>query len=180
MFTSRFNTFVDRNGNGYLDSGDRYYYYKPAADVLMGLSSKLQYKQWDLGFSMRASLGNYLFNSAASGSSNVGAGSVYTNGNLSNQRVTAVERGFTNVSQQQYASDYFVENASFLKMDNITLGYSFDKLFGAPINGRVYATVQNVFTITKYTGIDPEVADGVDGDIYPRPFTTILGVSLNF
>ena len=174
------NTFVDRNGNGYLDSGDRYYYYKPAADVLMGLSSKLQYKQWDLGFSMRASLGNYLFNSAASGSSNVGAGSVYTNGNLSNQRVTAVERGFTNVSQQQYASDYFVENASFLKMDNITLGYSFDKLFGAPINGRVYATVQNVFTITKYTGIDPEVADGVDGDIYPRPFTTILGVSLNF
>ena len=174
------NTFVDRNGNGYLDSGDRYYYYKPAADVLMGLSSKLQYKQWDLGFSMRASLGNYLFNSAASGSSNVGAGSVYTNGNLSNQRVTSVERGFTNVSQQQYASDYFVENASFLKMDNITLGYSFDKLFGASINGRVYATVQNVFTITKYTGIDPEVADGVDGDIYPRPFTTILGVSLNF
>ena len=174
------NTFVDRNGNGYLDSGDRYYYYKPAADVLMGLSSKLQYKQWDLGFSMRASLGNYLFNSAASGSSNVGAGSVYTNGNLSNQRVTSVERGFTNVSQQQYASDYFVENASFLKMDNITLGYSFDKLFGASINGRVYATVQNVFTITKYTGIDPEVASGVDGDIYPRPITTILGVSLNF
>ena len=174
------NTFVDRNGNGYLDGGDRYYYYKPAADVLMGLSSKLQYKQWDLGFSMRASLGNYVFNSTASGSSNVGAGSVYTNGNLSNLRVASVERGFTNVSQQQYASDYFVENASFLKMDNITLGYSFDKLFDTKIGGRVYATVQNVFTITKYSGIDPEVASGVDGDIYPRPITTILGVSLNF
>ena len=174
------NAFVDRNGNGYLDSGDRYYYYKPAADVLMGLSSKVQYKNWDLGFSMRASLGNYVFNSTASGSSNVGAGSVYTNSNLNNLRTVAVERGFTNVSQQQYASDYFVENASFLKLDNITLGYSFNKLFGTSINGRAYATVQNVMTITNYTGIDPEVASGVDGDIYPRPITTILGVSLNF
>ena len=174
------NTFVDRNGNGYLDGGDRYYYYKPAADVTMGFSSKLQYKDWDLGFSMRASLGNYMFNSTASGTSNVGSGSVYTNGNLSNLRTASVERGFTNVSQQQYASDYFVENASFLKMDNITLGYSFEKPFGIPVDGRVYATVQNVFTITNYTGIDPEVASGVDGDIYPRPITTILGVSLNF
>ena len=146
----------------------------------MGLSSKVQYKNWDLGFSMRASLGNYVFNSTASGSSNVGSGAVYTNGNLNNLRVEAVNRGFTNVSQQQYASDYFVENASFLKMDNITLGYSFDKLFGAPLSGRVYATVQNVFTITKYKGIDPEVASGVDGDVYPRPITTIVGVNLNF
>ena len=174
------NTFVDRNGNGYLDGNDRYYYYKPAPDVTMGLSSKLQYKNWDLGFSMRASLGNYVFNSTASGSSNVGSGSVYTNGNLSNLRVASVERGFTNVSQQQYASDYFVENASFLKMDNITLGYSFENILGAPLSGRLYATVQNVFTITNYTGIDPEVASGVDGDIYPRPITTIVGVSLNF
>ena len=173
------NAFVDRNGNGFLDGGDRYYYYKPAADVLMGLSSKLQWKQWDLGFSMRASLGNYVFNSAASGSSNVGVSSVYTNGNLNNLRISSVARGFNNVSQQQYASDYFVENASFLKMDNITLGYSFEKLLGA-LSGRVYATVQNVFTITNYTGIDPEVASGVDGDVYPRPITTIVGVSLNF
>ena len=174
------NTFVDRNGNGYLDSGDRYYYYKPAADVLMGLSSKLQWKDWDLGFSMRASLGNYVFNSTASGSCNVGAAAVYTNGNLSNLRQASVNRGFTNVSQQQYASDYFVENASFLKLDNITLGYSFENLFGAKLGGRVYATVQNVWTITNYTGIDPEVASGVDGDMYPRPFTTIVGLSLNF
>ena len=174
------NTFVDRNGNGYIDSGDRYYYYKPSADVLMGLSSKLQYKDWDFGFSLRASLGNYMFNSLASGSSNVGSAMVYTNGNLNNLRVASVERGFTDVSQMQYASDYFVENASFLKCDNITLGYSFDKLFGTAINGRVYATVQNVFTITNYSGLDPEISSGVDGDIYPRPLTTIVGVSLNF
>ena len=174
------NTFVDRNGNGYIDSGDRYYYYKPAADVLMGFSSKLQYKNWDFGFSLRASIGNYMFNSQASGSCNVGAAMVYTNGNLNNLRKASVDRGFTDVSQMQYASDYWVENASFLKCDNITLGYSFEKLFGAPLGGRVYATVQNVFTITKYSGLDPEIASGVDGDIYPRPITTILGVSLNF
>ena len=174
------NTFVDRNANGYIDSGDRYYYYKPAPDVTMGLSSKVQYKNWDLGFSMRTSLGNYMFNSQASGTSNVGSAIVYTNGNLNNLRKMSVDRGFTNVSQTQYASDYFVENASFLKMDNITLGYSFEKPFGAPIDGRIYATVQNVFTITNYTGIDPEVASGVDGDIYPRPFSTIIGLSLNF
>jgi len=174
------NTFVDRNGNGYLDSGDKYYYYKPAADVLMGLSSKVQYKNWDLGFSMRASLGNYVYNNVAAGGMNVGSGAVYSLGFLGNRQVEAVNRGFTNPTEQQYYSDYFVENASFLKMDNITLGYSFDKIFGAPIGGRVYATVQNVFTITKYKGLDPEVASGIGGDMYPRPITTIIGASLNF
>jgi len=76
-------------------------------------------------------------------------------------------------------SDYFIRNASFLKMDNITLGYSFDKLFGV-LNGRVYLTAQNVFTITKYDGLDPEVDGGYDGTLYPRPFTGIFGLSLNF
>jgi len=174
------NTFVDRNGNGYLDSGDKYYYYKPAADVLMGLSSKLSYKNWDLGFSMRASLGNYVYNNVAAGGMNVGSGSVYTLGFLGNRQTDAVSRGFTNPTEQQYYSDYFVENASFLKLDNITLGYSFEKLFGASLSGRVYATVQNVLTITNYTGIDPEVSSGIGGDMYPRPFTTIVGLSLNF
>ena len=174
------NTFVDRNGNGYLDSGDKYYYYKPAADVTMGFSSKLQYKNWDFGFSMRASLGNYVYNNVAAGGMNVGSGSVYTLGFLGNRQIEAVQRGFNNPTEQQYYSDYFVENASFLKMDNITLGYSFEKPFGIPVDGRVYATVQNVFTITNYTGIDPEVAGGIGGDMYPRPFTSILGVSLNF
>ena len=77
-------------------------------------------------------------------------------------------------------SDYWIENASFLKLDNITLGYSFPRLFGYDINGRIYATVQNVWTWTKYSGIDPEVNGGYDGDIYPRALTTILGLSLNF
>ena len=82
-----------------------------------------------------------------------------------------------NVSSQ---SDYFIQNASFLKCDNITLGYSFDKICNWDITGRVYFTAQNVFTITNYKGIDPEVSGGYDSAIYPRPFTGILGVSLNF
>ena len=77
-------------------------------------------------------------------------------------------------------TDYFVENASFLKCDNITLGYTFDKLFNTNINGRVYASASNVFTITKYKGLDPEVNGGIDGNIYPRPLTLLLGLSLNF
>ena len=77
-------------------------------------------------------------------------------------------------------SDYFIQNASFLKCDNITLGHSFDKLFGQKISGRAYLTAQNVFTITKYKGLDPEINGGYDGSIYPRPLVGIFGLSLNF
>ena len=178
------NTYVDRNGNGYIDSGDRYFYYKPAPDVTMGFGSKLMYKNWDFSFSMRASLGNYVYNDNFAGSCNVGTGSVYALGYLGNRPKDAVKLGFNNPLTQQFFTDYFVENASFLKMDNITLGYSFDGLFGGSkykgISGRIYATVQNVFTITNYSGIDPEVASGIDNSIYPRPFTTVIGLNLNF
>ena len=92
----------------------------------------------------------------------------------------ALRLNFQSPLTEQAYSDYFVQNASFLKLDNITLGYSFDKLFGAKISGRVYATVQNVLTITDYDGIDPEVAGGIDNNLYPRSITTILGLSLNF
>ena len=178
------NTFVDRNGNGVLDAGDRYHYYKPAADVTMGFGSKLTWKNWDFSFSGRVSLGNYVYNDNQAGAINVGNGAIYTLGYAGNRTPQAVELGFTSPITEQYFSDYFVQNASFLKLDNITLGYSFDGLFKGQsykgISGRVYATVQNVFTITKYDGIDPEVNDGIDNSIYPRPFTTVLGLSLNF
>ena len=91
-----------------------------------------------------------------------------------------VANNIQNLKDNTLLSDYFVQNASFMKCDNITLGYSFKKLFGAPIGGRVYATVQNVFTITKYKGLDPEVEKGLDNNIYPRPLTTLIGLSLNF
>ena len=178
------NTYVDRNGNGYIDSGDRYFYYKPTPDVTMGLGSKMIYKNWDFSFAMRASLGNYVYNDNLAGAINVGSGSIFSLGYLANRPKDAVALGLTNPLTEQFYSDAFVENASFLKMDNITLGYSFANLLKGKsyngISGRVYATVQNVFTITKYKGLDPEISNGIDRSLYPRPFTMVLGLNLNF
>jgi len=86
----------------------------------------------------------------------------------------------TDSSDAQAASDCWIQNASYFKLDNFTVGYSFQKVFGQNISGRVYATAQNIFTITKYDGLDPEIQGGIESSIYPRPFTTILGVNLNF
>lgn len=178
-----FNTFVDRNNDGVISDGDKYYYYKPDADVTMGLANKFIYKNWDLGFTMRASLGNYVYNNVLSGSMNVGKGSIYSLSYLSNKLLDGVALGFDSTGNESF-SDLFVQNASFLKMDNITLGYSFANLFHNGkyngVSGRVYGTVQNVFTVTNYKGLDPEVANGFDDSMYPRPFQIIFGVNLNF
>ena len=174
------NEFVDRNGDGTINGDDRYFYKKPTADVLIGLTSRLSYKSWDFSFSLRASLNNYVYNSVEAGGSDCNPTSVYSFGALNNRPLMGVANNIQNLKDNTLLSDYFVQNASFMKCDNITLGYSFKKLFGAPIGGRVYAAVQNVFTITKYKGLDPEVEKGLDNNIYPRPLTTLIGLSLNF
>ena len=99
---------------------------------------------------------------------------------MGNHLIDAMDRKWQTWELTANQSDYYVTNASFLKCDNITIGYSFNKLGNWNISGRAYATAQNVFTITKYKGIDPEVSGGYDGAIYPRPFTGIMGISLNF
>ena len=174
------NEFVDRNGDGTINGAARYFYKTPTADVLMGLTSRLSYKSWDFSFSLRASLNNYVYNSVEAGGSDCNPTSVYSFGALNNRPLMGVANNIQNLKDNTLLSDYFVQNASFMKCDNITLGYSFKKLFGAPIGGRVYAAVQNVFTITKYKGLDPEVEKGLDNNIYPRPLTTLIGLSLNF
>ena len=174
------NEFVDRNGDGTINGDDRYFYKKPTADVLMGLTSRLSYKSWDFSFSLRASLNNYVYNSVEAGGSDCNPTSIYSFGALNNRPLMGVANNIQSKNDNTLLSDYFVQNASFMKCDNITLGYSFKKLFGAPIDGRVYAAVQNVFTITKYKGLDPEVENGLDNNIYPRPLTTLIGLSLNF
>ena len=174
------NEFVDRNGDGTINGDDRYFYKKPTADVLMGLTSRLSYKSWDFSFSLRASLNNYVYNSVEAGGSDCNPTSVYSFGALNNRPLMGVANNIQSKNDNTLLSDYFVQNASFMKCDNITLGYSFKKLFGAPIGGRVYAAVQNVFTITKYKGLDPEVEKGLDNNIYPRPLTTLIGLSINF
>ncbi len=168
--------YVDRNGDGVITDNDLYRYKKPTADVLMGFNSKFTYKQWDLGFNGRVSLGNYNFNSTAANAA-LGVNELFGNNALSNKPISALKTGF---QSRQRLSDYYIQNASFLKIDNITLGYNVDKFIKSSWNARFYATVQNPIIITKYDGLDPEVNDGMDNNVYPRPITVLFGVNINF
>ena len=170
---------VDRNGDGTITTSDKYLYKSPNAPWAAGFTSKLMYKDWDFSFSLRASFDNYVFNDLEAGASNISSSQVLAqSGYLSNRPLNVLGKAWQ--TYDWVLSDYFVQNGSFLKCDNITLGYTFDQLFGAKIGGRVYATASNVFTITNYKGIDPEVAGGIDNSLYPRPFTALVGLSLNF
>lgn len=177
--------YVDRDGNGIIDDGDRYYYKSPAPDVIMGLTSKFLYKNWDLSFSLRASLGNYVYYYNLANTAQVSESGIYNHGAFVNTNPEALRLGFTGqTTTLNSISDYFIRNASYLKCSNITLGYSFPALLKYAgqdyFSGRVYFTVQNPFVITKYKGLDPEVANGVDKDPYPRPVSFQLGVNFNF
>ena len=180
------NCVVDRNGDGKINESDKYLYKSPAAPVTMGFSSRLEYKNWDFGFSLRASLGNYVYNNVEQGMSNMNTGEWFSNSlkYFSNRMKSTVERNWQTYEITSKLSDYYVKNASFLKCDNITLGYSFNNLFKSSgwhgLSGRAYATASNVFTITNYDGLDPEVGDGYDNNLYPRPFSVVVGLSLNF
>ena len=173
--------YVDRNADGQINESDRYFYKSPAAPVTMGLSTRVEYKNWDLGMSFRASFGNYVYNNIEQGMANVSSTEVWKSSLLymNNFTYEAVGRNWQTYQITSQLSDYYVHNASFLKCDNITLGYSFSELFNF-VSGRVYATANNVFTITKYKGLDPEVGNGFDSNMYPRPFSVIVGVNLNF
>lgn len=177
------NMFVDRNGDGIINSSDKYVYKKPAGDVLMGLTSKIIYKDFDFSFSLRASLNNYVYYDFLSNKANVSTSGLYSNNAYSNTTPDAVALGFTGKGDY-YMSDYFVRNASFLRCDNITLGYSFQdfgkSMTSKGVDGRIYATVQNPFIISKYKGLDPEVKSGIDRNLYPRAVTFLLGLSLQF
>ena len=179
------NCVVDRNGDGVITPDDRYLYKSPTPPVTMGFASRLEYKNIDFGFSLRASIGNYVFNDVLRGSSNVGTtGAWVQNAYMANHLSDAMPRNWQTWELTANQSDYYVQNASFLKCDNITLGYSFDKFLATEkyngINGRLYATVSNVFTITKYKGLDPEITNGVDQNMYPRPISFTVGLNMNF
>ena len=179
--------YVDRNADGVINDSDRYFYKSPDAPYTAGLSSRLQFKNWDFGFGLRASFDNYVFWDKEAGYSNVSKRYDSSFGYLQNVIPGAVQRNWS--TYDHALSDYFVHNGSFLKCDNITLGYSFDNLFKggnySGLSGRIYASATNVFTITKYEGIDPEVFPskdqwGIDNNMYPRPFTVQVGLNLNF
>lgn len=171
--------YVDQNDDNKIDEEDLICYKKSAPDVFMGLTSQLSYKNWDLSFALRASIGNYAYNNVQSNREAYEGSQMYDQtGFLKNRMTTAWK---TNFKTGQYRSNYYVQNASFVRMDNITLGYTFDKLFTEKQSARVYFTVQNPFVITKYDGLDPEISgSGVDNNIYPRPRVFMLGLNLNF
>lgn len=166
--------YEDTNGDEEVNSEDREIYKSPAPKYIMGLTSHMVYKGLDLSFTLRANIGNYVYNNIASNNGYYNA--MDGSGNwLQNVHSSVLE---TNYVTPQYFSDYYVEDASFVRMDNITLGYNVPSLKKANI--RVYGTVQNAFVLTKYSGLDPEVGSGIDNNPYPKARTYVLGLSLGF
>lgn len=174
--------YVDRNADGKISEEDMYIYKSPAAPYLAGLSSRLQYKNWDFGFSLRGSFGNYVYNDFQAGNVNIDKRYDSSFGYTQNSTPWAVENGWK--TYDHVLSDIFVQNASFIKLDNITLGYSFNNLFKGGnykgLGGRLYLTATNVATWTEFEGVDPEVFGGIAGSVYPRPISFTMGLNLNF
>ena len=166
--------YVDRNRDGVINDADKFIMHNPAPKVTMGLTSKLLYKNWDFSFSLRANVGNYVYDNLEAGNTN--SSGFYNSNQILNNMLA---RG-TYFKNPQYMSSYYVRNASFLRCDNITLGYSFENISRAISNLRVYSTVQNPFVITKYSGLDPEVFGGIDNNVYPRPISVMVGASISF
>lgn len=165
--------YADLNEDGIVNDADRYRYKNPEPQFYFGFNSQLNYKNWSLGLLMRASLNNYVYNNVYS---NNAAYDVFQAGEyLANMVGNVYETEF---NTRQYESDYYIENASFLRMENISLGYNFGKILNDKANLRLNANVQNVFTVTKYDGLDPEIAGGIDNNFYPRPTVYTVGLNL--
>ncbi|WP_245683114.1 SusC/RagA family TonB-linked outer membrane protein [Flavobacterium glycines] len=173
--------YVDRNNDGNLDDSDKYRFHKAAPDYTFGLFSSLNYKKFDFVMNWRASLGNYIFDNVSSDKGYLMAG-LRRDSDLANVSSDYLNTGFVyeDNGTQRYLSNYFVKDASFIKLDNVTLGYTLEKALLKTVNIRFSAGVQNVLTLTKYNGLDPEKFNGIDGNIYPRARTFLLGVNANF
>ena len=175
--------YVDRDGNGKIDNDDRYCYKSPAPDVIMGLTTKFIYKNWDFSAAFHASIGNYVYYDFLNEKAVLA--DLSKDNIFRNTTAEAVDLGFWGkTTKATNTSDYFVRNASYVKCTNMTLGYSFPALIKAGAekicSGRIFFTVQNPFIISKYKGIDPEVSSGIDSNPYPRPISFQLGLNLNF
>ncbi len=170
--------YADLNQDGIINDSDRYIYKKRDADVVMGFQSNIFYKGFDMSFNLRASIGNYMYNNVNSSLAQYDLLQAVTA--LGNIPVSVLETGF-NTTSDVILSDIYIENASFLKMDNITLGYTFNSFNNNETSSiHLWTGVQNVFTITNYSGLDPEVFGGIDNTIYPRPRTFLIGANIKF
>lgn len=168
--------YEDLDRDGVAD--DKYLYKKPAPDVLLGINSQVTYDKWNFGVAFHGSFGNYLYNNYAAGNAVLNA-IKDPQTFIRNAPANYLETGFNN---QQMFSDYYIQNASFLRWDNINIGYNLGTISRSDIRARLNASVQNVAVFTKYKGLDPEVSrvDGIDNNIYPRPRIFSLGINLDF
>jgi iron complex outermembrane receptor protein len=173
--------YVDRNNDGNVTIEDKYRPENPAADFTFGLTTTLDYKNWDFNMSWRANIGNYVYNNV---DSNLGFELQLINSAfpdvISNGVQNVLETEFVNGAGERYLSDYYIQDASFLKLDNLSVGYRFDRPEDKKSTWALSLSGQNLLTITDYTGLDPEVSGGIDYNIYPRPITYVLGVNLTF
>lgn len=170
------NLFEDINRDGLINSSDLQIFKSSDPLFYYGFSSSVNYKKWSGSFTLRANVGNYMYNNVAT---NGAIGKILYSTYLSNQSSDVLNTGFYGTGYY-YQSDYYVQNASFLKMDNINFGYNVGKIKHSKVSLNLNAGIQNVFTITKYQGLDPEINGGTDNNIYPRPRTFLVGVGINF
>jgi len=168
--------YVDRNGDGKISADDKYMYHSPAPSCFMGINTRLNYKNFDFALAGRVNLGNYVYNNIDSGNG-VNAYMYNAAGYATNVVADAL---YTRWVNPKYWSDYYVQDASFFRLDNVSLGYQFKNLANKKLNLYLNLTVQNAFVISKYTGLDPEVFNGIDGNIYPRPRVFMLGLKLDY
>ncbi|GAA4320371.1 TonB-dependent receptor [Gramella aestuarii] len=169
--------YVDRNGDNLINDEDKYLYKDPYADLIMGLNTNINYKNWDLSVVTRANFGNYAYNNMAS--SKAFETRATANSILRNLHTDYYNTGFVATTENNLVSDYYIQDASFFKLDNITLGYTLQEVFeGSSL--RIYGSALNVLTVTDYEGLDPEISGGIDNNFYPRPRTFALGANLNF
>ncbi|POY36086.1 SusC/RagA family protein [Solitalea longa] len=169
--------YVDRNKDGVVNTSDLYVFHKPDATVLMGIGTTLNYKRWDFSAFGRWSLGNWNYNNVAANSTYRGFYS--TLGYLSNQTTSASDTRFTTALKTN-TSDYYIQDASYFRLDNVSLGYHLPAMYHQKVNLRLNLNVQNVFVITDYKGLDPEISGGLDNNFFPRSRTFQLGLNCDF
>jgi iron complex outermembrane receptor protein len=173
--------YVDRNNDGQITNADKYRFEKPTADITIGFTTDYSYKKWNFNMAWRANIGNYVYNNV---DSNLGFRDQLLNPAfptvISNGVANVLESGFVNGGAERYLSDYYVQEASFVKLDNVSVGYNFGSILGNDSNLSIIGSVQNLITITDYEGLDPEVSGGIDYNIYPRPRIYMFGVNFNF
>ncbi len=171
--------YIDRNKDGLITQQDKYRFHKPAADVFYGFNTSVTYKNFDMGMNWRGSWGNYNYNNVDSSKGSFN-NILIRNTDLSNGVENLLETGFRSNDTKRFESDYYIQDASFIRLDNVSVGYTFNQKENSTSLVKLTLSAQNVLVITKYEGLDPEISGGIDGNLYPRPITFTLGLNVNF